>query len=287
MRKLIFNDDGGGSRIPQFLARTADKFFEQRARGLEGSKVDTVSFCTTAGTFGRFYHRSKIGETADDTRGRYFPSVIPDLLSAGTDPLAEMVSHCHGSGKEIWWSFRMNDTHDASNKLLVPEFKKNHPEYLLGRMGRKQKFGKWSSVDYGISAVRELAVAFVGEVLENYDIDGIELDFFRHPVFFPSTAKGAPATDNELAMMTDVVREVCSAVGAAGQARSKEMAFAIIIPDDIEYCRTIGLDIETWFNEKLIDAVISTGYFRLHSWERSVEIGAKYDIPVYAGLQET
>ena len=149
-RKLIFNDDGGGSRIPRYLVRSAEEFLEQRASGLEGSAVDTVSFCTTAGTFGRFYHRSEIGETADDVRGRYFPSVIPDLIEGGTDPLEVMATFCHERDKEIWWSFRMNDTHDASNELLVSKLKKEHPEYLLGRLGESQQFGTWSSVDYGV-----------------------------------------------------------------------------------------------------------------------------------------
>ena len=68
MRRLIFNDDGGGSRIPRYLVRTQQEFLEQRASGLDGSAVDTISFCTTAGTFGRFYHRSEVGETAADVR---------------------------------------------------------------------------------------------------------------------------------------------------------------------------------------------------------------------------
>ena len=286
-RKLIFNDDGGGSRIPRYLIRSVDEFLEQRARGLEYGEVDTVSFCTTAGTFGRFYHRSEVGETAEDLYGRYFPSVIPDLIEIGTDPLTVMVDHCHRQKKEIWWSLRMNDTHDASNELLVPDLKKNHPEYLLSTLGESQKYGTWSAVNYGIGDIRALAVSFVEEVLGNYQVDGIELDFFRHPVFFTSVARGGVAKESELAAMTEVVQQVHAAIKAAEQSRSHPLSLAIIIPDDIAYCRSIGLDIEAWLGSGIVDAVTTSGYFRLNPWEYSSSLGHRFDTPVYAGLQET
>ena len=287
MRKVIFNDDGGGSRIPRYLIRSEEEFLEQRGSGLEGSSVDTVSFCTTAGTFGRFYHRSEVGETADDVQGRYFPSIIPDLVESGTDPLAVMTAYCHELGKEIWWSFRMNDTHDASNELLVPKMKKQHPEYLLGALGDSQKYGTWSSVDYGVDKIRKLAVRYTDEVLEKYEIDGVELDFFRHPVFFQSVAKGHEASEQDRALMTEVVCQIHDSVKNTERRRSVPVSLSIIIPDDISYCRAIGLDVEAWFRAGLIDAVTTTGYFRLNSWEYSADLGQRFDVPVYAGLQES
>ena len=85
---------------------------------------------------------------------------------------------------------RMNDTHDGTkNAYADPIFRANplkvaHPEYLMGRKGQKLEQGAWSAVNYALPEVRELAFRYFEEVCHRYDVDGIELDFFRHPVYF-------------------------------------------------------------------------------------------------------
>ena len=38
----------------------------------------------------------------------------------------------------------------------------------------------------GVAVRAERAVGWFGEVAGKYDIDGVELDYFRHPIFFKS-----------------------------------------------------------------------------------------------------
>lgn len=39
----------------------------------------------------------------------------------------------------------------------------------------------WSSLDFSYPEVREHVFSLIQEVAQNYDVDGVELDFFRSP----------------------------------------------------------------------------------------------------------
>ena len=65
------------------------------------------------------------------------------------------------------------------------------------------------------------------------------------------------------------------------------MLVTVRVPDSVEYCRDAGLDVEEWLREGLIDMMTVSGYFRLNSWKTSVDLGHRYDVPVFAGLSES
>jgi len=65
------------------------------------------------------------------------------------------------------------------------------------------------------------------------------------------------------------------------------MLLAIRVPDSVGYCREIGLDVEQWLKDGLIDLMVASGYFRLNPWAASVELGHKYGVKVFACLSET
>ena len=64
----------------------------------------------------------------------------------------------------------------------------------------------WTAYDYGQAAVRDLTFRRIEEVCQNYNVDGIELDFFRHGVLFKSVAWGGKASQDELNTMTELIR---------------------------------------------------------------------------------
>ncbi|MCX6951757.1 MAG: hypothetical protein NTV51_06275, partial [Verrucomicrobia bacterium] len=205
-RRIIFNDDGGETRVPpQPLPRPTD-FLPARIAPLQGTQVDTIVFDTTSGTFNRFAHRTQVAEMFLVREGRYQHNVLPDLLRQDTDSLQVVVEHCRQTGQEVFWTMRMNDTHDASNPLLIPQLKTDHPDWLLGTKAKPPKRGTWSAVDYGRPEIRDLARRVIAETATHYDLDGVALDFWRHPVYFRSTAAELPATDAERALMTQLLR---------------------------------------------------------------------------------
>lgn len=289
-RRLIFNNDGGDINL---VFRTAAgvgagqadpaAFLARRTTPLADSHVDTISYCS--GVTGVFSHRTKVGWVARDIRGKQANAFI----AQGTDSLQMQVDFCRAHGKEIFWSLRMNDTHDAGREWMFEQnrLKTAHPEYLLGKKPGDTLHGAWSAFDYAVDQVREFIFRLVEETCANYDIDGVELDFFRHPVFFRSTAQGRPAADSEREAMTGLLRRIAAMTEEIGRRRGRPFLVAARTPDNLDYCETIGLELERWLRERLIDIFIPSAYIRLSRWEESVRLGHRYRARVYPGLSES
>lgn len=287
-RRLIFNNDSGGdARVPAAPTLTPEAFLAPRIAPLAGSQVDAIALDTTAGTFGTFGHRTKVAEMFTTREGRYRYNILPDFLKLDTDPLSETIKFARHHKLEVLWVQRMDDTHDASNPILFPAFKREHPEFLFGTPENPPKHGKWSGIDYAEPAVRDLAFAIVAEVAENYDVDGIELDFWRHPVFFKRSAQGEALRTEDRTLMTDIIRRIRFKLDEVGRTRGKHLLLNIKYPDSVGYCLKIGLDLEQWLKEDLVDVLVPGGYFQLNPWQTSVELGKKYAVPVWACLAES
>ena len=286
-RRLLFNDDGGETRVPPHPLPKPTDFLAARIAPLQGTQVDTLVFDTTSGTFGRPAHRTNVAEPFLVREGRYQHNILPDLAPLGTDSLRVTTEHARRTGHEVFWTLRMNDTHDATNPLLLPKFKAAHPEYLLGRKDQPPKRGTWSAVDYGEPAVRALARSLIAETAANFDLDGVVLDFWRHPVFFRRTANEQPVTDAERAIMTELLRAVRQDLDVAGRRRGRYILLGIKFPDSVGYCREIGLDLEAWLGGGLVDLLIPGGYFQLTPWRDSVALARRHGVKVYACLAES
>ena len=291
-RRVLFNNDGG-EPVVEMKKPTAQDFLERRTTKLAGTHVNSIFYCTRTSGFGVFTHFTKIGQVFTCTEGRFAGNQMSALLQAGLDPLQMQIEFGRKNNIEIFWSLRMNDTHDGSKADYGPimfhdnKLKNGHPEYLLGTIKKPLKHGAWSAVNFALPEVRDLAFRYIEEVCRNYDIDGIELDFFRHPVFFRSTSRGESATQAELDAMTDLVKRVRAMTEEVGMHRGKPILIAIKVPDSVEYCQTIGLDLETWLKQGCFDMLIPGGYFQLNDWEYSIAMARKYNVKVYPSLDES
>ena len=271
---------------------TANEVLRHRTLPLLGSQVDSIFYCTLSSGFGMFTHNTKVGEVFNKKVGIVPYNITQELIDKGTDSLQIMVEFCRKNGIEIFWSMRMNDTHDASHQpndphFLFPKLKEAHPEYLLGTRENQPKYGTWSAVNYARPEIRELAFRYIEEVCENYDVDGIELDFFRHPQLFKGVANGALATQKELEMLTEFMRRVRKMAETTGTKRAKPVLIAVKVPDSVDFCRAIGIDLERWLAEDLADILVPGGYFQLNHSGYGVNLGHKYGVKVYPALEES
>lgn len=291
-RRIILNDDGNVViYYPQNLPVTAENVLAQRTAPLVGSHVDSIFYCPISAGFGYFTHNTKVGAVLEHP---IFGSrnIARELINQGTDSLKMIVDFAHAHGLEVFFSMRMNDTHDAAHRPdnpypLFPPLKQQHPEWLLGSWDKRPPYAPWSSVDYGRPEIRELAFRFIEEVCQNYEVDGVELDFFRHLAFFKSVAYGGQASPEERDLMTELMRRIRQMAEAEGRKRGRPILLAVRVPDSVEYCRAVGLDLERWLAEGLIDLLIGSGYFQLNPWEYLVQLGHKYGVPVYPSLDES
>ena len=297
-RRIIANNDGCDALyFPRDAEANVENFLAQRTTGLVGSQVDTIAYCTISSGFSHFTHRTEIGTILTRSPAEFGiqpnkRNITQDLIAQGSDPLQSVVEFGHAQGIEVFWSMRMNDTHDVAHTpekpyLLFPPLKSDHPEWLVGDHVKRTPQGRWSSVDYARPEIRDLAFEFIEEVCRNYDVDGVELDFFRHMCYFSSVAHGGTASQAERDMMTELLRRVRTMTEEVGLQRGRPLLIAVRVADSVGFDRDMGLDIERWLQEGLVDILVTTGYFRLNPWEYSVGLGHRYDVPVHPCLSDS
>ncbi len=297
-RRVIMNNDGCDVLyFPQKEKTSVAGFLAKRTTPLADTHVDAIAFCPTSSGFSFFTHDTKVGALLT-RHGHEFGiqpnarNIAKELIDQGTDCLQAVIDFGHLHDMEVFWSMRMNDTHDAAHHpdkpyLLFPPLKVEHPDWLVGDHVKRTPHGRWSSVDYARPEIRDLAFGYIDEACRNYDLDGIELDFFRHLCYFRNTAMGGVASDEERDMMTDLIRRVRKMTEEVGGERGRPILVAVRVPDSVRFCNDMGFDIECWLREGLIDMLITTCYFRLNPWEYSVELGHKYEVPVYPCLSDS
>lgn len=283
-RRIIMNNDGNDARgLKEGEEKTPDSFLARRTTALAGSQVDAIFYCT--GVFNLYTQRSE--ET--ELRGHGDKEQLDwawELTKLGTDSLKVMTEFGHQHHMEVFWSMRMNDTHDSKDDALLCRWKQDHPEFLMGSRGEKFPHGggRWSAVNYGLPEVRDKVLRIFTDVCSRYDVDGIEFDFYRHPVYFKPQMTGQPVTQAECDQMTDLVRRIRAMTVAEAVKRNRPLLIAVRVPDSMGFAKAIGLDVEQWLRNDLVDIVTGGGYFQFEPWENLAAVGKKYDVPVYACL---
>ena len=293
-RTFVYNTDGNDAHNwPSNLPVTVENFTGRRLVHALGTRITTVSYCPLSSGFGRLTCR-KAGEAYCVKSQRGKGHVSADLFAMGTDPLEIASEFCRTNGLEIFVSIRVNDTHDAAGSFekpdpLFPDFKKNNPDCLMGRpeKGHRPPFCNWSAVDFSHEKVRAHMRTFVRDLVENYDLDGIEYDFNRHMQLFKSVAMGGEASQAELDLMTAFMRELRAITEEVGRKKNHPILVVMRAPDSVDYCRAVGIDLARWFDEKLVDIWIGGGYFCLNPWKVSADFAHRHGVKFYASMDET
>jgi len=295
MPKIITNNDGNDAAV--FRGPFSEyNLLIKRTIPLKNTDVRGVSYSTsTAGTFAKYSHKSKIAELHDESCLLWKGSrnLAKELIVQNTDSLKITTDYCHKNNFKIFWSLRMNDTHDKIHRPDKPyyamsKFKIKNPHCLMGNYLSSPPYSEWSAVDFSHEKVRTLYCNIIKEICRNYNIDGIELDFFRHLFIFKSVAKGQKASELEMNQLTDFMQNIRKITEKEGRKRGRPFLVLIRIPDSIEYCKSIGIDLQAWIDKNLFDVLIGSGYFRLNVWTYLVKLKQRNNdkFKVYAGISE-
>jgi hypothetical protein len=195
-----------------------------------------------------------------------FMNLYQDLLDAGVDWLAETARACRRRGIAPWVSIRMNDFHGHKNiegsffntdQLKDPAMRLKHSAYSP----TMYEPGYRTALNYEKAEVRAQMFAQIKEVVEDYDFEGLELDWWRQPLCCEPGA-----TPETVAMMTDWFREVRALTQRRAAATGRPYPFGLRIPGQLDTLKSIGLDIETLCREGMIDYVGPSGFW-CTSWE--------------------
>jgi len=295
-RRILYNDDGCHAHP----YTTPEELISLRVRQVANTQVDTIFYCTGGG--GLFWaHQPKVGEVLgewiEEGHAPYVKQMRDGLVALkkqGADPLSVVVGYAHENHMEVFWSYRMNNPECSFVSWALSRRKREHPEYLMGDKSlwdhAKQTDRRtwWSLWDFEKPEVRDHIVRIFEDVCQRYDIDGIELDFIRHPLFFRPNLDGLPAERHHVAMMTEMVRRIRAVAERESMKRGRPILVSVRAPLSEQSCMDIGLDIRAFLEEDLMDIMIAgQDYIQMAvacSLKDMVELGHEHEVPVYALL---
>lgn len=286
-RRIIYNNDGDD--IWAKGADTVEKFLALRHEPLLGTQVDSIYYCTTQ-SFNLFTHGTKVAEVFLSREGTFANNNLPAFLDQQTDGLRVSCEFAHRYGLESIWTLRMNDIHDSFTPQFVSQWKKDDPRRVMAALADVSNLNDrrrlWSLVNFEHPDVEPRIVAIVEEVLRNYPVDGVDLDFLRAPFYFRNTYEGQPASDRQLEIFTRLVASVRKLVLAESERQGRPLLLSARVPVTKSLCRYLGIDIARWLSEGLIDVLaVSGGYVAFDQpVQELIELGHQHDVPVYPCL---
>ncbi len=232
----------------------------------EGSPVD--GWLYSVGGHDVYDYETDIGERTSeayaergDQRQRNRGNNLRHMIDHHGGPMSVMTEQCHRLGMDFLPSVRMNEHYDID--LDDPAFgklRRERPELTIGR-GKylpepSMEWGVSTGLDYALPEVRDYMSSIVLETVERWDVEGVELDFFRHPTHFNIEE----AYSNRY-LMTDMVEKIRRRMDEIGEERGKGLDLMVRVPATIERCERLGLDIREWVDSYLVDVVVAGGGF--------------------------
>jgi hypothetical protein len=183
------------------------------------------------------------------------------LMQKGYDPYAIMVDTLRNHDIIVMANIRMNDHH--GRLIYWTPWERQHRDWSLAEdTGARnwKSIGALRHMDYAIKGVRDYRFSIIEEIVERFNIDGIQLDFGRTAPFVSE-----PKTENGK-FMTDYIRRIRELLDKTSEEKNRgKMFLGAILPWDYEFCLQEGLQVETWIKAGLVD-YISPGEWYYADW---------------------
>lgn len=297
-RRIILNDDGE-ERLSGEGATMVEDFLAQRFRNCVGSQVDSYFF-NVAGTDRGPVVDGKVITNPQSSMAQFFYWGERGKIHPATDEVTRvLIDRAHDAGMEILVSVRMNDTHDFMGEINYP-LKLERPDLLLGEQYWPGPYpnllegeatqgntgypkdslmsGYFCGLDYAHEEVREHFLEFIEGYCRQYDYDGLELDYFRMPMFFKLGEE-----DENLDTMTEFVRQVRQRLDEIGRQRGKPYLLAARVLDTPAMALRTGLDVECWLKEGLLDLLVVGGGYMPYGGrvKEFIDMAHGYGVPAY------
>ncbi len=195
-----------------------------------------------------------------------FMNLYQDLLDAKVDWLAETATACRRRGVSPWVSIRMNDLHGHRNYdgsyfnlplLKRPEMRLKHGAYSPTLHDPGYRAG----LNYERPEVRALMFEQIREVVEDYDYEGLELDWWRNPLCCEPGA--SPTT---VAMISDWLRSIRTLTQRRAARTGRPYPLGLRIPGRLDTLLAIGLDVPELCRDGTLDFVNPSGFWNT-TWE--------------------
>lgn len=273
--RVIFNCDGHA--VAKDSKGELSQWIENLFGPLAESHVDALFWCDGAGGNTANYV-SEVLEPTGQRVGKPRP-YIAKWINEGHDPPEVVVREAKKRGLDVFYSFRINDIHDAFMPDELPTFKIEHPEWLIGEKPYGDVTSYRTALNFAFPEVRELKFRVIEEIFRKYDFDGLEIDFLRGAPYF------LPGKEPENAhLLTEMLGRVREHLDQRGRERGRPIRLAVRVDESLEACRLDGFDVAAWIEQRLIDYVILGSGVMDIEVEEFKELAGPKGIPVYPCL---
>lgn len=252
--RLAFYHDGRHPLIYMYEPPIQRVEYEQGVDELLGTPVDALMFCLGDGR--TVLHDTKVGELWGHNMNRW-PHLIfrrahqnaRAMIDRGEDPLMVICERARAKGLPIYPTLLVQQASGVRGEdTRGSDFRFDNKALEIGaKSGVDENWRGYTCLDFAHQEVRDERFDLIEETLERYPVDGFELQLNYQPFYFHPDEVG-----DGREVMTAWVKRVCEAVRRSGQDRR----LTVRVPIGVQGCYDIGLDVESWMRNGLVDIVI-------------------------------
>jgi len=138
-------------------------------------------------------------------------------------------------------------------------------------------------MDFDRPEVLDKLLAMHEEIFRKYDVDGIEIDYFRSAIFFKPNLTFKPATKRQRDVLTDFQRRLRELAYRHGNRRGRPILVAARVPATPAASLHVGIDIKRWLKEGLLDLLtVGGGYIPFtEPLDEIISLAHEAGVPVY------
>ena len=139
----------------------------------------TVAAAKAAHINALFIQVRKVGDAYYDSQ---FEPRATNISAVSYDPLGYIIDRAHSQGIEVHAWINVLRVQSPGGSNADPSHVRNsHPEWLTRDASGRTKGTDGYFLDPGLPEVQDYTVGIVADILSNYNVDGIHLDYVRYP----------------------------------------------------------------------------------------------------------
>ena len=259
--RIMFYHDGRHPHIYRYEPPMQKEEYQACIDELVGTPVEAVMFCLGEGR--TVLHDTKVGELLGHNVDKWDHLVFhrahqnaKGLIEAGHDPLRIVCERAHEKGLLLYPTLLVQNFGPEMASVRCSNFRWENRHLEIGARGDLDPDMPWiDGLDFKHREVQDERFALIEETLNEYPVDGFELQLNNYPRYFhPDEVEAG------IEVMTDWIGRVHEAVKKSGADRE----LVVRVPSNIEDALSIGLDLEMWVKRGIVDAFIGEPFSAPH-----------------------
>ncbi len=259
--RIMFYHDGRHPHIYRYEPPMQKEEYQACIDELVGTPVEAIMFCLGEGR--TVLHETKVGELLGHNVDKWDHLVFhrahqnaKGLIDEGHDPLRIVCERAHEKGLLLYPTLLVQNFGPEMASVRCSDFRWENRHLEIGARDDLAPDMPWiDGLDFKHREVQDERFALIEETLNEYPVDGFELQLNNYPRYFhPDEVEAG------IDIMTDWIGRVHEAVKKSGADRE----LVIRVPASLEDALSIGLDLEIWVKRGIVDAFIGEPFSAPH-----------------------